>query len=355
MRSGRQRARRSALLEASSPAWTALVAEGAAVWCSAVRLVLSAWAPRPPTATRRAPGSGSLRAFGTLTLLAALAPMILLAIGTPMVGAGGGTRGPAGAGGPPLPAPPTSPNPSAQPQGSYRIVGCRSHGGAYRHGPPRREVAIGFDDGPWADTGAFVRMLERNHARATFFVIGRQLGWGYRATLLRELKDGDAIGDHTFSHPDLTRGGDVHGQLLETIRAIRSRSGYTPCVFRPPYGAYNGAVVRGARALGLATVLWNVDPADYSQPGARAIERRVMAQVQPGSILISHDGGGPRAQTLAAYPAIIAALRARGYRIVTIPELLGFRPVYVPCIRLCDGIGMTRAQLPRDAIVQRAP
>ncbi len=79
----------------------------------------------------------------------------------------------------------------------------------------------------------------------------------------------------------------------------------------------------------------------------------MLAQVRPGSIIISHDGGGPRGQTLAAYPAIIASLRARGYRIVTVPQLLGFRPTYVPCIRLCDGIGVPRDRLPSDAIVQR--
>jgi hypothetical protein len=77
--------------------------------------------------------------------------------------------------------------------------------------------------------------------------------------------------------------------------------------------------------------------------------------VQPGSIIISHDGGGPRGETLAAYPTIISALHARGYHIVTIPELLGFRPVYRPCILLCDGIGVPHAQVPRDAIIERAP
>ena len=96
-------------------------------------------------------------------------------------------------------------------------------------------------------------------------------------------------------------------------------------------------------------------PRDYTLPGTGAIEQRVLAQVRPGSIIISHDGGGPRGQTLAAYPTIIAALRARGYRIVTIPQLLGFRPTYAPCIKLCGGIGVRRAQLPRDAIVERAP
>ena len=77
----------------------------------------------------------------------------------------------------------------------------------------------------------------------------------------------------------------------------------------------------------------------------------MLAQVRPGSIIICHDGGGPRGQTLAAYPGIIAKLRARGYRIVSVLEMLGYRPVYVPCIKLCDGIGVPRAKLPRGAIV----
>jgi peptidoglycan/xylan/chitin deacetylase (PgdA/CDA1 family) len=318
--------------------------------------MLSAWARGPLTAIRRPAGSGSLAANGTLVLLAALAPTMLLAMGVSIPGAV-----PTGSGAPRagLSAAPRVPTPAPTPPGGqarYRLAGCRSRGtSAYRHGPPRREVAFGFDDGPWRDTSAFVRMLERSHARATFFVIGRQLSAAYRPTLLRELRDGDVLGDHTFNHPDLTRSGQVYGELRHTIGAIRSLSGYTPCVFRPPYGAYDSAVLRTARSLGLATVLWNVDPADYTLPGAGTIARRVLAQVQPGSIVISHDGGGPRGQTLAAYPMIIAALRARGYRIVTIPELLGFRSVYVPCVRLCYGIGVPRSALPRDAIVERAP
>jgi peptidoglycan/xylan/chitin deacetylase (PgdA/CDA1 family) len=236
------------------------------------------------------------------------------------------------------------------------VVGCRSRGDfAYRHGRSRRQAAISFDDGPSRETAAFVRMLERSRARGTFFMIGELLGAGYRPTLLRELRDGDALGDHTFTHPQLTRAGDVRAQLQRTVAAIRSQTGYTPCVFRPPYGAYDQSIAQIARSLGLATVLWDVDPSDYTLPGVRAIERRVLRQVQPGSIIISHDGGGPRAQTLAAYPAIIAALRSRGYRLVTIPELLGFRPVYVPCVRLCDGVGVARGELPRDAIIERAP
>jgi peptidoglycan/xylan/chitin deacetylase (PgdA/CDA1 family) len=216
-------------------------------------------------------------------------------------------------------------------------------------------VAIGFDDGPAPDTFAFVRMLERSHAQATFFMIGRQVSRAYKGTLLRELRDGDVLGDHTFSHPYLTLIGNVRAELGDTIRAIRGLSGYTPCVFRPPYGAYDQSIVQTARSLGLATVLWNVDPSDYTLPGTEAIEQRVLAQVQPGSIIISHDGGGPRSETLAAYPSIITGLRRRGYRIVTIPQLLGFRPLYAPCTGRCDGIGVSRAELPRNAIVEHAP
>src|SRR5207247_137075 len=78
---------------------------------------------------------------------------------------------------------------------------------------------------------AFVRRLEASQARATFFGIGRQLSAAYRDTLVRELGDGDALGDHTFSHPDLTRSGDAAAQLREPIGAIRALTGYTPCVF----------------------------------------------------------------------------------------------------------------------------
>jgi peptidoglycan/xylan/chitin deacetylase (PgdA/CDA1 family) len=238
----------------------------------------------------------------------------------------------------------------------YRIVGCRSHGSSlYRNGPSRREVAIGFDDGPYTDTPAFVRMLQRSHATATFFMIGRQVTSTYRETMLHELRAGDVLGDHTFTHPDMTRTSDPRGQLERTLSVIRAQTGYTPCVFRPPYGDVNASVVHLASSLGMATVGWNVDPSDYAQPGTAAIVQRVLAQVRPGSIIISHDGGGPRGQTLAAYPRIIATLHRRGYRVVTIPELLGFRPVYEPCIRLCDGLGVPRRQVPRNAIFQQAP
>jgi peptidoglycan/xylan/chitin deacetylase (PgdA/CDA1 family) len=237
----------------------------------------------------------------------------------------------------------------------YRLVGCVSHGtAAYRQGPHRREVAIAFDDGPAHDTPAFVTMLERMGVRATFFLVGREVTAGYRTLLLRELRDGDALGDHTFNHANLVLSSRRHTELAATIARIQAVSGYRPCIFRPPYGAFDRRVLHEARALGLSTIMWNVDPRDWSTPGKGAIAGRILRAVTPGSIIISHDGGGPRGQTLAAYPGVIAALRRRGYRFVTVPELLRYRPVYRQCVKLCDGIGLHRKQLPRNAILQPA-
>jgi peptidoglycan/xylan/chitin deacetylase (PgdA/CDA1 family) len=322
-----------------------------------MRSVLSYEAWRTAVVKVRSSSVTRLRAAAALTLLVTLA-LVMLAMAPASsrraVGAPGRSTTPSGLDKAGAEAAASRP-PGVNASGFYRLAGCSSRGDfVYRHGPSRREVAIGFDDGPAPDTGAFVRMLERNHVPATFFVIGAQLKAAYAATLRRELHDGDALGDHTFTHPNLLRSGGVRAQLLATIGAIRSLSGYTPCVFRPPYGAYDRSVILLARSLGLATILWNVDPRDWSRPGRWAILRRVLAEVRPGSIIVSHDGGGPRGQTLAAYPSIISSLRARGYRIVTIPELLGFHPVYAPCPRPCHGIGVPGAKLPRGAIIAAA-
>lgn len=194
-------------------------------------------------------------------------------------------------------------------------------------------------------------MLSANHAVATFFMIGEQLSGAYRRTLLTELRNGDALGDHTWTHPDLVTAGGVRSQLQRTLLAIRGLSGYTPCVFRPPYGDYDTEVIRTARSLGLATILWEVDPSDWALPGVGTIEQRVLGHVMPGSIVLSHDGGGPRLQTLQAYPHIIAALRARGYSFVTVPQLLGFRTVYRRCRSQC-GEAAIPGPLPPGAILE---
>ncbi len=281
------------------------------------------------------------------TVAAPLAILALVLGGAAATGSPGLAAKPTGATGP------TGPSTLAPPPTTYyRAIGCRLQGPAiaHPHGPARKLVALSFDDGPWSDTPSFVHMIARNRAVATFFMIGRQVTAAYATTLQAELRYGDALGNHTFTHPNLTGVADIAGQLQPTQAVIERLTGYTPCVFRPPYGAYDARVIGAARALGLATVLWDVDPSDYTQPGVAAIEQRVLAQVRPGSIIISHDGGGPRGQTLAAYPAIIAALRARGYRFETVPQLLGLHTVYLRCTRNCRNEGVT-APLPAGSIV----
>lgn len=212
---------------------------------------------------------------------------------------------------------------------SLVAVGCRRTRPTFAFNGSRahRVVALTFDDGPWPDTPRFVAALERRRVPATFFLIGRQVA-GQGTLLRRELDDGDALGNHSWSHPDLTRTRDVRGQLAQTSAAIEQAAGYQPCVVRPPYGARSARVIAAGLAQGMSTVTWDVDPRDFARPGTAAIVRRVLGAVRNGSIVLLHDGGGVRDQTLAAVPRIIDALRVRGYTFATVPQLLGYATLY---------------------------
>jgi peptidoglycan/xylan/chitin deacetylase (PgdA/CDA1 family) len=93
-------------------------------------------------------------------------------------------------------------------------------------------------------------------------------------------------------------------------------------LFRPPYGSYNATTMRELHALHLLMVLWSVDTGDYLQPGVSVIVERALAGAHAGAIILMHDAGGTRTQTIAALPRIISELRARGFHLVTVPELL---------------------------------
>jgi|SRR5579884_70855 len=217
------------------------------------------------------------------------------------------------------------------------LVGCVASGrslvydGSFR----RREIALTFDDGPWDDppTADFLQMLEREHVPATFFEIGDQISQYDPTGALerRMLSDGDMIGDHTWSHPDMARlsARKQRAQLLDAAAAIRrATGGFTPCLWRPPYGAITPSLVSLARSLGFLTVMWDVDPRDWALPGVGRIYANVVANAHPGAIVIQHFGGGPRYQTLAAVPKEIDTLRAAGYQFVTVAQLLGLKLVY---------------------------
>jgi peptidoglycan/xylan/chitin deacetylase (PgdA/CDA1 family) len=217
------------------------------------------------------------------------------------------------------------------------LVGCAPAGPAlvYKGPPRRREIALTFDDGPWNDpfASAFLGVLEREHVPATFFEIGRQIStYDPRGAYERRmLADGDMIGDHTWSHPNVPAlpPAEQRQQLLSTAAAIRQATGgFTPCLWRPPYGAVSPSLVSLARSLGFLTVMWDVDPRDWASPGVGAIYDNVVTHAHDGAIVLQHFGGGPRYQTLAALPQEIDTLRRAGYRFVTVAEMLGLRLVY---------------------------
>jgi peptidoglycan/xylan/chitin deacetylase (PgdA/CDA1 family) len=186
-----------------------------------------------------------------------------------------------------------------------------------------RDVALTFDDGPGPYTPAVLSALEQAHAPATFFAIGKMERY-FSASTIREIRDGDVVGDHTESHPELARlsAHAQHEELFEQIARIELLGGQRPHLFRPPYGSFNATTMRELHALHLLMVLWSVDTGDYLQPGVPVIVQRVLAGAHPGAIILMHDGGGDRSQTVAALPTIISALRARGFHLVTVPQLL---------------------------------
>jgi peptidoglycan/xylan/chitin deacetylase (PgdA/CDA1 family) len=112
--------------------------------------------------------------------------------------------------------------------------------------------------------------------------------------------------------------------LREGNAAIRRATGFTPCLFRPPYGSTSADLVSRANAQGMTSVLWSVDPLDWRTPGTGSIVSTVLRQASGGAIILSHDGGGPRSQTLAALPQIVRTLKGRGYKFVTLTDLLGY-------------------------------
>jgi peptidoglycan-N-acetylglucosamine deacetylase len=209
-------------------------------------------------------------------------------------------------------------------------VGCTSTaGGIVREGPPAaklaNEVALTFDDGPSrTQTPAILETLDRLGAHATFFEEGRHVR-GREALMRQILALGDEIGNHSFHHP--VDPGEA--ELASTQEAIHAATGFTPCLFRPPYGELNGAEEAAARANGLEMVFWTFDSNDDTHPGVEAIRARVVRRTKPGSIVLLHDGGH-HPQTVRALPGIVEGLQRRGFRLVTLSELLGARMIPGP-------------------------
>jgi len=207
-----------------------------------------------------------------------------------------------------------------------KVSGCVATGPAQvSRGPKVKRVALTYDDGPAVLTPSFMARLKSLGVPATFFMIGQQVG-GQAALARQMLADGHMVANHSWSHPNMSGGGPAaSAQLSKANAAIRKATGFTPCLFRPPYGGTGADLVRRTRAQGMTSILWSVDPLDWRSPGTGSIVSRVVSGTGPGAIILSHDGGGPRGQTLSALPGIVKALKRKGYEFVTVNELLGYR------------------------------
>lgn len=194
----------------------------------------------------------------------------------------------------------------------------------YSGNPHRAEIALTFDDGPDPTyTPQILAILNHYGIHATFFVIGSHAA-AYPGLVRLQYVQGNAVGNHTWAHPNLLQlsPAQVRVQLQAASNAIQAAIGTRPTLFRPPYGNTNSTIQSIAAGYSLSTILWNNDPRDWSLPGTNAIISRVLASTRNGSIVIMHEGGGNRSQTVAALPTIITTLQQRGFRFVTIPQMM---------------------------------
>ncbi len=190
-------------------------------------------------------------------------------------------------------------------------------------GTQGHDIALTFDDGPGPYTPEVLDVLEREHVPATFFVIGEELRY-FSSSTAREIRQGFVIGDHTETHPMLAQlsAHDQHEELFEQAARIELLGGPRPTLFRPPYGSFDTTTFHLLHQMHMLMVLWTVDTDDYQEPGVEVIVHNALEGAKPGAIILMHDAGGNRSQTIAALPTIIHELRSRGYRLVTVPQLL---------------------------------
>jgi peptidoglycan/xylan/chitin deacetylase (PgdA/CDA1 family) len=179
-----------------------------------------------------------------------------------------------------------------------------------------KDVALTFDDGPSTYTPQFLKVLADHHVHATFFEIGEQVPT-YPSMVRDIVEQGNEVEDHSLHHEDAP-GED---SIKQTRDLIEGASGFKPCMFRPPGGYEPSSTLAAAEALDMVSVIWDVDTRDWTLPGSDAIYATATS-AKPGSIVLMHDGGGDRSETLAALPRIIENLKSRGFHLVTMTHLL---------------------------------
>ena len=194
-------------------------------------------------------------------------------------------------------------------------------------------IALTFDDGPWPDTtGQILDILEQNDAKATFFTIGNQIE-SHSDTVKRAHDAGHQICTHTWDHASGSGQGvnltymSADEQVTEVQKGMDAISAATGAeasrVMRAPGGNFFGELVWTLQPYITAEIGWNVDTEDWRRPGADVIAERILS-AQPGDVILMHDGGGDRSQTVEALRQALPVLKEKGYRFVTVDELLAY-------------------------------
>lgn len=183
-------------------------------------------------------------------------------------------------------------------------------------------IAMTFDDGPNAAlTPKLLDMLASRHIKATFFVVGENAA-EFPDILKRAVREGHEIANHSWSHPNLGKMGDdaVRSQMQRTDDAIKAAIGVRPTLMRPPYGSITARQKAWIHeSFGYRIIIWDVDPLDWKRPGVSVVTSRIVSQTQPGSIVLAHDIHPP---TIEAMPGTLDQLQEKGFKFVTVSELL---------------------------------
>ncbi|HEY9690098.1 MAG TPA: polysaccharide deacetylase family protein [Coleofasciculaceae cyanobacterium] len=187
-------------------------------------------------------------------------------------------------------------------------------------------VALTFDDGPAPIyTEQVLEILKRENVKATFFMVGKMVQ-AFPAIGQRVASEGHVLANHSWSHRyHRFAPAAAASEINQTTNIIQAKTGQTVRLYRPPGGVLNNGMDTYAQSQGYASIMWGTDTGDWRRPPAATIVNRVMNTIHPGDIVLMHDGGGDRHNTVAALPIMISQLKAKGYRFVTIPELLQLR------------------------------
>lgn len=184
-------------------------------------------------------------------------------------------------------------------------------------------IALTFDDGPNATlTPKLLDLLAARHLKATFFVVGQNAA-DHPDILKRAVREGHEVANHSWSHPNFGKMSDdaVRRELQKTDDAITAAIGKRPTLMRPPYGSITARQKKWIHEeFGYRIILWDVDPLDWKRPGPSVVTARILKETKAGSIVLSHDIHPP---TIEAMPATFDQLMKKGFKSVTVTDLLG--------------------------------